>query len=168
MSEKFETSKSSGVHFQLSRLAGEWEGIAKTWFEPDNPGDESPVRGSMKPIMDGRFILHEYKGSLGGQPLEGIAIFGYNLASGKIQSAWIDSFHNGTAIMFSEGKRGEDELKMLGSYEYITAELEQKWGWRTEIEIIDNAQVKLTAYNISPEGEEAKATEVLYTRVKTA
>ncbi|MEO5889763.1 MAG: DUF1579 domain-containing protein [Ferruginibacter sp.] len=166
MSEKFEASKAGGAHFQLSKLAGEWEGTAKTWFEPDTVADESPVRGSMRLILDGRFILHEYKGSFGGKPLEGFAIYGYLLDLGKFQTAWIDSFHSGTAIMFSEGKKGGDDFNVLGSYAYVTPELEQHWGWRTEIETVNDDTVKITAYNISPEGEEAKATETLYKRVQ--
>lgn len=166
MSDKFETSKNTGVHFQLSNLSGEWEGTTKTWFEPGEVADESPVRGSMRPILGGRFIMHEYKGSLGDKPLEGMAIYGYHLGLGKFQSAWIDSFHNGTAIMFSEGKRGEDSFTMLGGYAYVTPELEQQWGWRTEIERINDDEVKITAYNISPEGEEARATETLYKRIQ--
>jgi len=166
MSEKFETSKTTGPHFRLSKLVGEWEGITKTWFEPDKIADESPIRGSMRLILDGRFIMHEYKGSMEGKPLEGIAIYGYHLALGKFQSAWIDSFHNGSAIMFSEGKKGDDSFAMLGSYAYVTPELEQHWGWRTEIEMTNDDEVKITAYNISPEGDEAKATETLYKYIK--
>jgi len=166
MSEKFETSQATGMHFRLSKLVGEWEGITKTWFEPDKIADESPMRGSMQLILGGRFIMHEYKGSMSGEPLEGIAIYGYHLALGKFQSAWIDSFHNGSAIMFSEGKKGKDNFSMLGSYAYVTPELEQHWGWRTEIEMLYDDEVKITAHNISPEGEEAKATETLYKKLK--
>jgi len=166
MSENLETSKTAGVHFQLSRLKGEWAGTSKTWFEPDKVADESPVHGTMRLILDGRFIMHEYKGSFNGKPLEGIAIYGYHLALGKFQSAWIDSFHNGAAIMFSEGQKGSDSLTMLGSYAYVTPEMEQHWGWRTEIDIVNDDEVIITAYNISPEGEEAKATETSYKRMK--
>jgi hypothetical protein len=35
MIESFETSKNSGKHFLLAQFVGEWEGVARTWFEPD-------------------------------------------------------------------------------------------------------------------------------------
>jgi hypothetical protein len=74
-------------------LAGDWQGATKTWFKPDVVGDESPMTGKMSAILGGRFILHEYAGSMSGKPFEGVAIYGFDLATNKFQSAWVDSFH---------------------------------------------------------------------------
>jgi hypothetical protein len=166
MSQKLESSKTEGVHAQLGRLTGDWEGTTSVWFEPGNPADQSPVHGKIRSILDGRFILHEYKGSFGGKPLEGMAIIGYHLETGKYQTAWIDSFHNGTAIMFSESSRNTAKFNVLGGYEYVTPEFDQKWGWRTEVELVNDDELKLTSYNVTPEGSEAKATETIYKRIK--
>ena len=51
----------------------------------------------------GRFMLYEYEGSLGGEPLQGAAIYGYNQAKEQFEAAWVDSFHNGSALMYSVG-----------------------------------------------------------------
>ena len=104
MSQKFEISRTTGMHAQLNKLAGNWAGIVKTWFEPGEVADESPVQGAMRLVFYGKFIIHEYTGSFGGKPLEGLAIIGYDLNTQRLQCAWIDSFHNGTAIMFSQAK----------------------------------------------------------------
>ncbi|WP_207496777.1 DUF1579 domain-containing protein [Aridibaculum aurantiacum] len=166
MNEKFEQSKTDGAHLQLSRMVGDWEGTTRVWFDPAKLEDESPISGTMRLILDGRFIMHEYKSKFGEEPITGMAIYGYHLDLQKFQCAWIDSFHNGSAIMFSEGKRGDQNLNILGSYSYVTPEMEQHWGWRTTIELITDSEMVITAYNVSPEGGETKATETVYKKVQ--
>jgi hypothetical protein len=165
MSQKLEQSKTSGPHFMLSKLVGEWKGTTKTWFDPAKLEDESPIEGTMRLLMDGRFILHEYKSSFGDKPITGMAIYGYNLDLQKFQIAWLDSFHNGSAIMFSQGEKADPGIKVLGSYAYVTPETAQHWGWRTQIEMPSDSVVVITSYNISPEGQETKATETIYEKI---
>jgi hypothetical protein len=162
--DKFELSKTSGIHYQLGLLEGEWEGTTKTWFEPDQLGDESPMQGTFKPVLEGRFMLYQYQGSLGGKTFDGIAIIGFSISSDKFQMAWVDSFHMGTGIMFSEGKKPDMLFSVLGNYG--GGEMPEPWGWRTEIELKDRDNMIVTAYNITPAGEESKATETLYSRRK--
>lgn len=161
---KLETSLSSGHHHELHALIGEWTGHTRTWFEPGDPVDESPMNGTIRPLFDGRFILHEYRGSFQGQAFEGMAIYGYHLKSSTFQCAWMDTFHMGTGIMLSEGKRNGSFFKVMGTYE-ASANDPALWGWRTEISVLNQNEVIITAYNISPEGAESKATETIYKRI---
>jgi hypothetical protein len=164
-SEKFQQSKESGAHYLLSKIEGEWEGKTSVWFEPGKLADESPVTASIKPVLDGRFMLMEYKGLFQGNPLNGICIYGHQMSEGKFQSAWIDSFHMGTGIMFSQGEKGNSkQVKVLGSYG--AGEGQEPWGWRTELELENDDKLVITAYNISPQGLEAKAVESVFSRKK--
>lgn len=160
---KFEESLKSGVHAGLQKLTGEWEGHTKVWFEPGKLADESPTRATIKSILGGRFVLYEYSGSLQGKPIEGLAIIGHFMNTGKYECAWVDSFHMGTAIMFSKGEKRDAGFSVTGQYAEETG---TPWGWRTETILESDSDLVITAYNITPEGEEAKAVESRYRRVK--
>jgi hypothetical protein len=163
MSKKLADSLETGEHQKLNSIVGEWQGITKTWFGPDELADESQIKGTIKPLFDGRFVIHEYTSTFQGKELKGLAILGYHLQSRKFQCAWIDTFHMGTGIMFSEGKSKGNFYSVLGHYE-ASEEQPEQWGWRTEIDIISDNEIVLTAYNISPAGEELIATKTEYKR----
>ena len=160
---KFEISLEGGVHKQLQSLTGTWEGATKTWFEPHVIADESPMKGTIRSILGGRFLMHEYQGSLSGEAFEGIAFYGFDVPNNKFQSAWIDSFHMGTGMMLSEGKPTETGFSVLGSYG--GPDIPVPWGWRTVFQLNEPNQLTITAFNISPEGREDRATETIYRRV---
>ncbi len=83
---KLAESLESGLHHKLNQMAGTWKGITKVWFEPGDPVDVAEQLGAIHPLFDGRFLLHEYKGSFGGKPAEGLAIIGYHLKTGQFQT----------------------------------------------------------------------------------
>lgn len=155
---------SGSPHHFLSRLAGSWTGTSKLWLEPDKLTDEAPIVGNIQLILDGRFALFLYQSSIEGEPQHGMFTFGYNTTLDRFEASWVDSFHNNTAIMFCVGNSIENGFSVLGSYPDPTGGPD--WSWRTVVQLLDNDHLLITAYNIHPEGGEAKATEAQLTRVK--
>jgi len=161
---KFQLSLEAGAHQILSDLIGNWEGKTKTWFEEDVLADESPVKAVFTSILGGRFVSYDYQGSLNDKHVEGKMIIGFDIPYQKFTSSWIDSFHMGTQIMLLSGNAAEKGFSILGTYGNPEFG-EQLWGWRTELTIINSNELILTAYNISPQGEEVKATETVLRRI---
>ncbi len=159
----FDASLADGVHAQLVRMAGQWEGRFRIWFEPGKLADESVQRGSIRVLLGGRVLLHEYTGRCNGELTEGVALIAYHLDEHRYETAWAESFGTGTSIMFSTGVSGDPRLSMLGSYG--DGQGGPRWGWRTAIEQPDDNTLDLRMYNITPTGDEALAVEVNYRRL---
>ncbi len=160
---ELETSLASGGHQRLARMEGEWSGTTRVWFEPDKPpARESPQHGSLRSVLGGRFLLHEYSTSFDGKEQQGIALIGLHLDEGTFECAWIDSFHTGTAIMFSVAEAGDDPFAVLGSYG--DGQGGPRWGWRTGIAQADDDTLVVSMFNVTPDGDESKAVETCYRR----
>lgn len=157
-----------GPHQHLARMAGEWDGTYRLWFEPDMLAGESSQRGSLRPVLGGRFLLHEYSWDFDGRSYAGIAMYGYHIDERRWECAWVDSFHTGSSIMFSASPETAvaERFSVLGSYGDGQAPPGPRWGWRTEIEQPDDDRLVIVMTNIAPDGREGRAVEVDYARVR--
>ena len=159
----FEQTSGSPHHF-LTQLAGGWTGTSRIWLEPGKLLGESQIIGNIQIVLDGRFALFLYQSAVEGEVQHGMFTFGFNTTLERYEASWLDSFHNNTAIMFCVGSEREKGFSILGTYPDPNEGPD--WGWRTEVELADEDHLTIIAYNISPEGGEAKATEAILTRVK--
>ncbi len=127
----------------LETLVGDWEGVYNLWLEPGTLRGESAVRATIRSVLKGRYVVHDYEWADQGAPQQGTMLLGQDGES-VWQMAWVDS----------------PEATGLGSYDSG----DEHWGWRTTWVMPDLDHLVVTAWNVSPGGREDKATETTYER----
>lgn len=157
MAQKFDKKKF------FKQITGKWEGTAKTYFKPDELADTSPITGSIMEVLGGAFALHEYEGTLMGDKMVGLALYGYNENKSQFEIAWVDTCHMGPEIMFSTAKNTENTFSVLGHY--TGADENDVWGWKTTLELKDPGKLIIQHYNITPDGQEFLGVNIEYKRI---
>jgi len=142
--------------------AGNWSG-RKSLRDPDRIApQESPSTVAISTILNGRFVRLDYTWEYQGCPQQGSLLIGHDPGTEVATAHWVDTWHMGFQVMASRGSIGGDgEISLRGSY---AAPPGPDWGWRTIISPGEGQRLRITMFNISPEGREELAVEASYSR----
>ena len=108
-------------------------------------------------------MRHSYKSMIQGKPRRGEETIAFNSVKNTFEISWMDDFHMSDAIMFSEGEATNHGFSVTGHYDVPD---HPPWGWRTVYDLLDPDHLVITSYNITPDGQQAKAVEIKYNRKK--
>ncbi|CAA9348212.1 MAG: hypothetical protein AVDCRST_MAG89-2978 [uncultured Gemmatimonadetes bacterium] len=145
----------------LAACAGTWSGPSTLQDPINNVAEESASTLVVTPVLGGRFVRMDYTWAYQGKPQEGSLLVGFDPKANTLSAQLIDTWHVGYGVMAFTGSPGADRtLTVRGSY---AAPPGPDWGWRIDVAPGDGT-LRITHYNVWPEGKEDLAVDSLYTR----
>ena len=152
-------------HKLLEALAGTYAAKVKAWVEPGKDPELSDGAMKRKMLYGGRYLLEEFEGKLGPEPLSGMGFVGFDKSRKKFVLAWIDSMSTG--FMTSEGTY--DAAKK--TFTYLSEDIDptgKKMKGRDVLRIDSADQQTFEVYRqpLEEGAKEFKVLEIIYTRKK--
>ena len=147
-------------HKKMAEMVGEWTGTMQDFSYGEPQTSEASAKFTL--LMDGRYLMQEISGNMGGMEFKGMGLTGYNNQTKTFQEIWIDSM--GTAIFYSEGKRLDE--KTVESKGKMTMPGMGDVETRTLAKRIDKDTHEFNIHTPGPDGKEKLAVKITYTRKK--
>jgi hypothetical protein len=149
-------------HKLLASLTGQWAFSTKMWMEPGAPPESSTGTAVYTPLMDGRYIQGEYKGTFGGMAFRGLGLTGYDNVAQHFTATWADNM--GTSITL-----------MTGSYDPATrtftymGDMDDMMKPGVKVKVRQNVKILSDDAHVmdwyeTRGGKEIKTMEIAYTR----
>jgi len=148
------------AHKMLAKSAGTWSATVTFWM-PGAAAMTSKAEATNEMIMGGRYLQSRDKGTVMGQPFEGVGVTGYDNAKKVYVNTWIDNF--GTGIMTLTGTWDDASKSITFTGSMVDPVTGKDTPIREVLKMVDdNTQVMSMYYMV--EGKDFKSMEITYTR----
>lgn len=144
-------------HAYLESFVGEWNVTSKGWMQPGAPPETSENYSKAEMILGGRFIKMEFKGTMFGQPFEGLQIVGYDNMKKKYITFWIDS--SSTAFFLTEGVRDASDKTITENGVWPDPMTGGTMKVRGVTKVVGPDEFTYEMYMVGPDGKDFKSLE---------
>jgi len=152
-------------HKMLAMDNGNWSAESTMYRSANDPKPmKTAMAATSKMVMGGRYQESRYSGNMMGQPFEGVATVGYNNASKKYESTWVDNM--GTGVMYMTGDYDAATNTMTLSGDCVDPMTGKAKKVRETFTIVDDNTRKMEMFDTDASGKEYKSMELVQTRKK--
>jgi Protein of unknown function (DUF1579) len=145
----------------IAKSAGTWTGTVTMWTPENATPTTSTMEATNTMILGGRYLQSSNKGTMMGQPFEGIGVTGYDNSKKVFVSSWVDNM--GTGMIFMEGTWDASTNSMLLSGKNTDPLTGKDVPIREIMKFVDDNHQELVIY-FTEKGKEFKGMEIKYVR----
>ncbi len=151
-------------HAMLAKSAGSWTCTVKSWMDPAGEPMVSEGTEEAEMIYGGRYLQSHFKGSMMGQPFEGMGLMGYDNVKKKYVGTWLDTMSTG--IMPYEGDYDPQKKEIVCHGEFADAGTGQMQTCRLVSRFVNDNQHVFEMWGPDPSGKDVKWMEITYNRAR--
>lgn len=160
--EVMELGQPGEEHERLAVMVGSWNTEMKMFLPEFEEPLVSEGSAEFELILDGRFLVQDFEGDIGGTPFSGHGMSGYDRIQEKYIGTWMDSFNTG--MMTLEGTYDEEADTMTEVGTTVSPTGEDTMKYVTEYHSDD--EFFMTIYMVGADGTDTKLMEITYTRAE--
>lgn len=146
-------------HAELGKFVGNWSAKTSFMMDPAAPPEVGEGTMRVKWILGGRYTMAEFKMDFMGQPFEGLAISGYDIAHAEYVSTWMDTMS--TKITYMQGNPDESGALVM---EGIATTPMGDNPMRITTTWLDDDTVQDKFYDKMPDGSWVNSGSITYSR----
>jgi hypothetical protein len=144
-------------HAHLGQFAGDWNVTSKGWMMPGQEPQTGQNTARAEMILGGRFLKMEFKGTMFGQPFEGLQIIGYDNLKKKFITFWIDN--SSTAFFLTEGTLDSSTKTMTETGLWPDPMTGGTMGVKGVTRLVSPDEFSYEMFMVGPDGKEFKSLE---------
>lgn len=109
-------AKPGPEHKVLESFLGHWTSKVSMQPDPSKPAQESVGSADGKMVLGGRFVQVNHKGTMMGQPFEGMMLAGFDNVPKRYESDWVDTMGTGIIHYMGTYDAGKKQLNMSAHF----------------------------------------------------